>query len=164
MFEHQPPMTRHAAVATALVLAFMSTGGLAQEPIAARPDVPAGARNDRAPLDPTVQQQGFATYVTGGVGSVAAAQVSALGRDMSLRLVFALHGGEYVADVDVTITDRSGAKVFEIDGADPLLYVQLPPGRYDVTVTPSRGEAQRRTVMVPAKGQRSESFLWRDAG
>lgn len=125
--------------------------------------VPEGARNDRGPLGPTLQRQGDVAYVSGGIGEVGQAQTQALGRDMNLQMVFAQRDGSYLAQVDVAVADGRGNTVLDVDASGPLLYAQLPPGRYQVTAT-AQGKPIRRSVEVPARGQHIERFLWSGEG
>ena len=107
-----------------------------------------------------VKQQNGVSYVTGGIGDAGQARTKMLGKDMSLALVFAkAKGGNYVADIDVQVTDKSGKKVLAVKSSDPMLYVQLPPGSYKVTAS-AAGKSIERNVDVPATGQRTENIQW----
>lgn len=133
---------RLAALAASLVLAAGATD--------ARPPAPAAA---------TVRQAGGIRYATGGIGESGQQAMEQLAEGMNLRLVFARPDGAYVANVDVEIADRNGSKIFAVGAADPLLYVQLPPGSYRVKAT-AAGQAVERKVDVPAKGHKVENFRW----
>ncbi|MGH6610846.1 MAG: hypothetical protein ACRECQ_11385, partial [Burkholderiaceae bacterium] len=84
--------------------------------------VPDSASNDRAPMGPMVQHQGDVAYVSGGVGDVGEAKTVALGRDMNLQMVFARPNGNYVAQVDVAVSDGRGNTVLDVDSSGPLLF------------------------------------------
>lgn len=147
-------------------LALISSGALvcaaaAVDVRGARAETPAAGQAGAAQkLGPEVRSAGDVRYVSGGIGDSGEARTRELGRDMSLQLVFAqAPGGNYVADVDVSIADRSGKTVLEVDSANPLLFAQLPPGTYRVTAT-ARGQSLERTVEVPSRGQRTAHFHW----
>lgn len=112
---------------------------------------------------PQIQHAGPIAYVTGGVGSDNRDQTLALGRGMGLQLVFARSTGAYLADVDVEIARPDGEKVLDLPSAEPMLFAELPPGRYRVTAS-ADGHTLEREVQVPAQGQHTEWFHWPDAG
>lgn len=53
--------------------------------------------------------------------------------DYNLHLGFARPDGAFLSDVLVRIRDHSGNVVYEGKTDGPLLFAQLPPGRYSVT-------------------------------
>ena len=53
-------------------------------------------------------------------------------KEFSLRLVFALQSGPYVGGVSVTIRDESGRTVVDTLSPGPWLFVELPPGTYQL--------------------------------
>lgn len=139
------------AAALALLLGAAPLSALAQQSQTAADNVG----------QPQVQTQNGISYVTGGIAESGQQRAKTLGKDMNLQLVFAkATGGNYVADVDVTIAEKGGGKVLSVKGANPLLFAQLKPGTYTVTATPPQGKAIERTVSVPAKGQHTETFSW----
>ena len=109
---------------------------------------------------PDVRHENDISYVTGGIGERGQQRMHALGKDMSLQLVFAeARSGHYLADVDVRITDRRGREVLSVEDADPMLFADLPPGSYRVTATYA-GRSLERTVSVPSRGHREVVFHW----
>ena len=52
-------------------------------------------------------------YLSGGVGVDEREAIAAMGKDYSLKLMFAIKGGEYLSDVKVEISDSIGKKVLE---------------------------------------------------
>jgi hypothetical protein len=57
--------------------------------------------------------------VAGGEAELAA--LAAREKEFNLKLVFSLVQGNYVADVDVTVSDAKGAKVIERSANGPFL-------------------------------------------
>lgn len=120
-----------------------------------------GAGKMQTDLGPEIQTQGDVKYVMGGVSNDGKAQTQALGDDMSLKLVFAVkETGAYLSNLDVAIADQSGNTVLELDSSNPLLFVELPAGTYDVTAVTQDGETIKRAVTVAGQGQTTERFLW----
>ena len=98
--------------------------------------------------------------ITGGIARTGQARTEAIGSGMNLELVFAKgKSGDDMADVDVAVADKAGHKVLNVQSSDPLLFAQLQPGSYKVTAT-AEGKSVERMVTVPAKGQRTERFVW----
>lgn len=91
-----------------------------------------------------------ASMVCGGVGNDERRELAANAGSASLSLEFTLAGrGNYIADVDVTITPAKGESfVARADG--PICYLELPPGRYKVDAT-YRGTRRSANATVPAK-------------
>lgn len=133
---------------------------MATSPTTSPPQPKPGVYEDTQVDPPQVREEQGVSYVTGGVGIDARELIRPIGRDMSLQLVFAeKRSGALVSDVDVRIADAQGKDVLRLDKADPLVFAQLPPGTYEVSVTAS-GETLERKVTVPARGQRTETFHW----
>ena len=89
--------------------------------------------------------------VCGGVGNDARRELAAAADGASLALQFSLAGrGNFIADVDVTITPPQGAPITaKTDG--PICYIQLPPGRYTVEAA-YNGTRKSASATLPAKG------------
>ena len=92
-----------------------------------------------------------AALVCGGVGNDERRELAAAAQDASLTLQFSLAGrGNYIADVDVTVTPANG-NAFSARTDGPICYVQLPPGRYKVEAS-YNGTRRSANATVPAKG------------
>jgi hypothetical protein len=92
-----------------------------------------------------------AAVVCGGVGNDERREFAAAAQGASLAMQFSLAGrGNFVADVDVTITPPTGAAItLKTDG--PICYAELPPGRYKVDAR-YNGVSRSASANVPAKG------------
>jgi len=76
--------------------------------------------------------QGWA-FLDGGMGRTDIESMDAEKGKYSLWVITAARvSGAYLADVDVSITDERGAKVFERRLQGPWLLIDLPLGRYEV--------------------------------
>ena len=120
-------------------------------------------------LTPLLLAQGQAVpggqvkYVSGGVGEDSAAQMSAVGKEYNLKLLFAAKDGHYLADVAVTISDERGGKVLDAVSEGPFLFAQLAPGKYRVTASYA-GSASARDTTIAASGRRELVFRWEEVG
>ena len=99
------------------------------------------------------------SYVSGGVGVDSQEQLDARAGEFNLKLVFTLTEGNYVADVNVVVSDAKGQKIIESLSEGPYFMARLPAGRYSVTATYD-GKAQSRKLYVGAKGLHTEYLRW----
>jgi len=107
-----------------------------------------------------VSEYGDTRYVTGGIGDSDVQRTQELARGMNLQMVFALMSGDYLANVDVVLQDSRGREVLRVDGADPLLFARVAPGRYTVRAE-VQGKPLQRDVEVPASGRETVYLHWR---
>ncbi len=105
-------------------------------------------------------QCGALPCLNGGIGADEQETMRAASKEYNLQLTLASRGsGEYVADAAVSVRERGGKAVLEIDPAGPLFYARLAPGSYQVQVT-VRGKTQNQNVTLPSKGTRALVFYW----
>ena len=101
-----------------------------------------------------------ASAVAGGVGINARAKLSDQALpEHNVKMVFALVTGNYVADVDVDVKDRSGRTVIKGVANGPWLYARLPAGSYTASAT-FNGQTVTERFDVGRKGQRTAIFRW----
>ena len=93
---------------------------LALTPPLAGAQAPAGATADVAIL-------------SGGIGETSATEMKQAAKNYNVHLVFSNRRGEYVADVPYTVVDARRREVAAGTSEGPLLYLRLPPGRYEVS-------------------------------
>lgn len=105
-----------------------------------------------------VAMQGV-TYLTGGIGEDEVQQLRAAAAKYNLRVTFASKTGAYLSDIDVSISTESKRDVLSIRTEGPLLFVQVPPGRY-ILAANYAGKAQTKHVTVPAKGAVDIVLRW----
>ncbi|VVN77567.1 carboxypeptidase regulatory-like domain-containing protein [Pseudomonas fluorescens] len=107
------------------------------------------------------QEQNGITYLSGGVGEDEAKAIQQT-TGYNLHMTFAIGPeNKYIPDVDVVIQKAQGQPVLTLSQAGPLVYVQLPPGKYTVVAT-RNGEARRDTADVGSGGARNLVFHWSD--
>ncbi|UVM72939.1 carboxypeptidase regulatory-like domain-containing protein [Pseudomonas alvandae] len=105
-----------------------------------------------------MQQNGI-TYLSGGIGEDEARAIGQA-QGYNLHMTFAIGPeNKYVPDVDVTVQSASGQTLLTLSDAGPLVYVQLPPGKYSVVAT-RNGEERRDTAEVGSGAVRNLVFHW----
>jgi len=111
--------------------------------------------------EPLLQQrtEGGITFISGGVGADEREALKKVEGDYNLRLLFAARGGEFVADVKVTIQDAKGKTVLESVSGGPRFFAKLAPGAYRITAV-NNGTPMTRTVTISSKRPVSQAFYW----
>jgi hypothetical protein len=71
----------------------------------------------------------------------------------AVRIEFADAHAEYLADVDVTVTDAHGDVVFQVRCDSPWLLAKLPPGKYVVAGTFEDRLTKTAKFTAPRSGQ-----------
>ena len=103
-------------------------------------------------------------YVTGGFGDDMAQAFKAAESEYPLALTFAEDAGggsrPYLAEVDVTIKDQSGATVLEVPSTGPYFLAKLKPGKYRVEAT-HMGKTQTQNVTVGEGGSGRHVMTWK---
>ena len=97
--------------------------------------------------------------VSGGVSVNARDNMRSQTPPHNLKMVFALNTGNYVSDVQVKVTDRSGKVVLEDVSNGPWLFATLPAGSYTATAT-YNGSPVTQKVTVAKGGARTAQFRW----
>ena len=101
------------------------------------------------------------TYVNGGAGDDQIRYMQSIAKNWPMRIMFSqLKANEFVAGVNLLITDRRNTTFLQLEDAGPLTYVQLPPGTYSITATHG-GQSQTRKLTVGTKNKRDVHFHWR---
>lgn len=121
--------------------------------LAAAIAIPATAQHERV-----LTRDGIA-YVSGGIGEDSQERLAAREREFNLKLVFTLVEGNYVADVNVTVSNAGGSNIVEHVADGPFFMAKLPAGLYSVTAT-YEGRTVTRKVKVAAERLRTEYLRW----
>lgn len=112
---------------------------------------------------PKAKTENGIVYMSGGVGKTEAAAMKEEARHYPLSMVFSANkDNEYLADVHVTITDKTGKKVLSAVSSGPIMLVKLPAGRYQVAAEVD-GKTLHRTVQVSARKERQVHLHWPNA-
>lgn len=109
---------------------------------------------------PAAKTEHGITYVSGGIGRDEAAAMKAAAKHYPLSMVFdAGKHDEYLAGVKVRLERKDGKLAFNEVADGPIMLLKLPQGRYTIDATRD-GKTLRRTVSIPAKGDRQVVFHW----
>ncbi|HXF78814.1 MAG TPA: hypothetical protein VN598_08130 [Usitatibacter sp.] len=94
-----------------------------------------------------------APVTCGGVGSDARAELEAASKGANLALeFFAGKRGQFIADVDVTITPVGGGDAFSTTAEGPLCFAHVAPGRYRIEAR-YKGATRLANATVGNQGQ-----------
>ncbi|MBN3503193.1 carboxypeptidase regulatory-like domain-containing protein [Burkholderia cenocepacia] len=99
-------------------------------------------------------------YITGGIGQDEVAAFRDVASRYNLRITFASNAGQYLADIDVTLSSGK-SKLLDVHTSGPFLFARVPPGRYTVSAH-DRAVQEVRRVVVPARGAVDVRFYWHD--
>ena len=125
----------------------------------------AAAADLNAPIDMQAvqlqqQEQNGVRYLQGGIGQDEAnALRKTPGYDLHVELSTGPEG-KFQSGATVDIQNAQGQPVLSLTDAEPLLYVQLPPGKYKVTGN-AQGETVQQLVTVNGKGPATVNLNWR---
>ena len=111
---------------------------------------------------PAPQRNGDIQYVTGGIGEDESREMQAAAPHWPLALEFAVKTADraqWLADVDVRITDRHGREVIHTLADGPLLLAQLAPGDYVVRAD-ADGRTIERHVRIAPGGHAKAILVW----
>lgn len=140
-----------AAVAVAALM-FASAG-----PALAMP-----APGSQAMAAPSPVTHGVATYVSGGIGRAEADVLRHMAARYPVEMTFAQQNqgrNEFVAGVDLRVTDSAGHAVVDVKDGGPLVLLRLPDGHYTLTADYD-GHVKTQRVDV-SKGHHDRiGFLW----
>jgi hypothetical protein len=120
-----------------------------------------GASTALAALPP-MKHQGEVQYLTGGVGQDESDSIKQAESKFPLALQFvqqATPHDEYLADVEVRVTDHRGHSVLDARTEGPFLLAKLPSGEYTVTATYA-GRTLEKKVHVTDRASAREVFVW----
>ncbi|WP_419712464.1 carboxypeptidase regulatory-like domain-containing protein [Pseudomonas sp. NFX224] len=105
------------------------------------------------------QEQNGITYLSGGIGEDEAKAIQQT-TGYNLHMTFAIGTeNKYIPDVDVVIEEAQGQTVLTLNDAGPLVYVQLPAGKYTVIAT-RNGEVRRDVADIGSGAARNLVFHW----
>lgn len=125
----------------------------------------AAAADLNAPVDMQAvqlqqQEQNGVRYLQGGIGQDEAnALRKTPGYDLHVELSTGPEG-KFQSGATVDIQNAQGQPVLSVADAGPLLYVQLPPGKYKVTGN-AQGETVQQLVTVSGKTPVTVNLNWR---
>jgi len=107
---------------------------------------------------------GQVEYLSGGIGVDEAKAIDNISQQWPLTLEFAVKDrmkADFVADVNVMVSDAKGHTALKAIENGPFLLAWLQPGRYTVDAT-FAGKTLHEKELVKAGQQAKRSFEWPD--
>ncbi|QLL13849.1 carboxypeptidase regulatory-like domain-containing protein [Pseudomonas chlororaphis] len=145
-----------SCVVTGVLAAFLSLA-----PFSVQSATPSNEPIDPAGVQLEPQQQNGIAYLSGGIGLDESRAIQQA-KGYNLHMTFSTGPeNKYVPDVDLVIQNLQGQSVLSLDQVGPIVYVQLPAGKYQVAAT-RNGHTQRSTVDMKVAGIRDLNLHWND--
>ncbi|MFI9654043.1 hypothetical protein ABGV17_04835 [Guyparkeria sp. GHLCS8-2] len=105
-----------------------------------------------------VREHNGIRYLTGGLGAGERAWLKQHGPSYPVALQFSKgERGAFVSSVEVNIRAADGETRFEATTDGPMIYIDLPAGRYTATAS-YQGHDRDFTLQVPTSGRTSHSI------
>lgn len=98
-------------------------------------------------------------YVTGGISIEEEQALAEIAKDFTLKVVTALRCGDYLNKINLLILDDAGGIVLEAVTDGPILYANLPDGKYTV-VASAFGEQYKKRITAKTGRQKQLVFYW----
>lgn len=96
-------------------------------------------------------------YITGGVGLREHQYFESVQKDYNLKITFAGKESEFLAAVNVLITDKSGATMVTAVTKGPLMLVKLKPGTYKIEA--EKNGVRKSMTVTTGKGLTSKTIV-----
>jgi len=90
-------------------------------------------------------------WISGGIGGEARDKMRKSAAAYSVHLMFSNRQGSYLADIPFTVSKPNGRELYSGVSAGPLLYLNLPPGTYQIAVQLD-GVWQNRLIRAGTSG------------
>lgn len=101
-------------------------------------------------------------YMSGGIGHDEVLEMRPFAKKFTLNLLFSEgKSGRSVTDVNVNIYNEQDKMVFRVKGAKPVLYVNLPAGRYTILAS-NHGSKLRHKVNIEENTNQKVILNWKD--
>ncbi len=98
-------------------------------------------------------------WISGGVGDDARAEMRKAATAYNVHLMFSNRQGSYLADIPFTVSKPNGRELFSGVSTGPLLYLNLPPGTYQIAVQLDGVWQNRRIRAGTSRGPAKASFV-----
>lgn len=96
-------------------------------------------------------------YITGGVGMREQQYFDSVQKDYNLKITFAGKDSEFLAAVNVLITDKTGGTVVTAVTKGPLMLVKLKPGTYKVEA--EKNGVRKSITVTTGKGLTGKTIV-----
>jgi hypothetical protein len=106
-----------------------------------------------------MNEQGDMRWVCAGIGEGERETLARMEPDVNLKLVFAAgKRGEYLADIEVIVSDREGKRpALKFTAQGPICLIQAPAGRYQVEA--AFGDTKRTINTAVAKDAKQPGMV-----
>lgn len=132
-------------------------GSLSVAALMAAATYPARAQDDLVVFEPARAT----AYLNGGNTADEEAYMHKIAKDWPLRMIFSERKDkEFVANVDLRVTDRRGTPVLSLHDTGPMVYAKLPAGKYHISARMG-GVTEARDVTVAGKAGTDVYFHWK---
>ncbi|AZC79514.1 carboxypeptidase regulatory-like domain-containing protein [Pseudomonas chlororaphis] len=146
-----------SCVITGVLAAFLSLA-----PFSVQSATPSNEPIDPAGVQLEPQQQNGITYLSGGIG-LDESRTLLQTKGYNLHMTFSVGPeNKYTSDVDLAIQNPQGQSVLTLNQVGPIVFVQLPAGKYQVVATRG-GRTERNTVDMKVAGIRDLNLHWNDS-
>jgi len=109
---------------------------------------------------PEMKTQNGISFLSGGIGLDESESMKAAAKDYTLMLTCSIQPtGQYLSDVKVIITDKSGSPVLDTVTDGPILLVQLAPGQYRISADRD-GNIMNRNVDIGSEHPTRVDLSW----
>lgn len=98
-------------------------------------------------------------YMSGGVGLDSREALQAKAGDYNLMVILAVADGHYLGGAALTIRDRTGKTVLDIEAQGPWTLTKLAPGTYTVDAK-AGGVTRSGRVTIGTKGLKRVRLIW----
>lgn len=111
------------------------------------------------PDNETVIMAGNISYVSGGIGEDSRERLQAFAAAFNLKLLMAKKSGDYLADIQIVISDVTGKALLQATSEGPIFMANLPDGSYEISAT-CEGMTQKQRVSVVKGKLGTAHFRW----
>jgi hypothetical protein len=154
---HTLEMERSMLMSWISIYRRVALGAAAAAALTGAASFPANAQDELVLLETTQA----ATFINGGVTSEDEAYLRKTAKDWPLRMTFSERkDNEFVADVDLLVTDHRGAPMLALPSAGPMTYARLPAGKYRIAAR-FHGKTEVRDVTLDGKSGADVYFHWK---
>lgn len=111
---------------------------------------------------PEIKVANNVEYMTGGIGLDESTEMRAQSRRWPLALEFSVKAGgqaQWMANVDVSVTDHYGRTVLQATSDGPILLARIPSGNYTVRASAAGKVLERKVHIAPGESARAV-FVW----
>ena len=98
-------------------------------------------------------------YISGGIGQQSREALDAKKGGYNVLVILSLKNGHYLGAAELTVRDRKGKTVLEIQAQGPWIMAKLAPGTYAVEAKAGNSSRTSR-VVVGKQGLKRVHLIW----